>query len=258
MKFGGGSQMTAISMGFKIFLSQVNQFMHDSKGSVWFRGHSNIGEEGTDTKYTLDSTLFRTAKDGNDIKTMEKNYVYEFMTKGYSLHQTKDEWDLLYIMQHYGAPTRLLDWTTSLATALFFATQNWEEGNNKPSIWILNPSKLNEKLAGGGSLVLPSGDFESYVSDEKLQSAAIAPLYNSPRLIAQQGQFTLQGNFNGDLKAEIDAKDSRHSDILMEIELSMDLKEDIFSYLHMNGVNDYSIFPDLDGLSRLVNKRRKL
>lgn len=250
--------MAIISQNFKTFLSQINQFMHSSEGNIWFRGHSNIGENGDHIEYTLDSTLFRISRDINIVQRLEKNYVYEFMTKGYSLHQTRDEWDLLYIMQHHGAPTRLLDWTTSLTTALYFATRNWNPQKNEPSIWLLNPAKLNTVLIGEDDLILPRDDFERYVSGENLSSHAIAPIYNSPRLIAQQGQFTLQGNFSGDLKEELEFKQSCHSEILTEIEITSDLFNDITSYLHMNGINDFTIFPDLDGLSRLVGKRGRI
>ena len=232
--------------------------MYDAEGNVWFRGHSNIGSDGNHQDYSLDSSLFRVSDEIKMIKSLENSYIYEFMTKGYSLHQTQNEWELLYIMQHHGTPTRLLDWTASLSTALYFATRGWIAGKNEPSIWLLNPSKLNKALTGKENIVMPTGDFDKYVSGESLSSHAIAPIYNSPRLIAQQGQFTLQGNFSGDLHEELEAKLPNHTSILMELKLETGLFEDIISYLHMNGINDYTVFPDLDGLSKLVSKRKGL
>jgi len=248
--------MVIISQKFKMLLSHVNQFMYESKGNIWFRGHSNIGYDGKHIDYTLDSSLFRVSDDLDNVKRLEQSYIYEFMTKGYSLHQTKNEWDLLYVMQHHGTPTRLLDWSSSLSTALYFATRGWDRNLNAPSVWLLNPSKLNSALNDKETLIMPRGDFEKYINRENLSSHAIAPIYNSPRLIAQQGQFTLQGNFNGGLDEELTSKLPHHSNILTEIKITPDLFEDVISYLHMNGVNDFSIFPDLDGLSRLVSKRR--
>lgn len=244
-----------VSQSFNSFLSHINQFMNECEGSIWFRGHSNIGEDGQHKDYTLDSTLFRITKNLDDIKRLETNFIYEFMTKGYSLHETTNEWDLLYVMQHHGAPTRLLDWTNSLAVALFFATRNWNPEVNEPSIWLLNPIKLNEKMTGEDNLIMPRGDFTKYVSDDNLSSHAIAPIYNSPRLIAQQGQFTLQGNFNGDLKKELEAKNTFYSDVLREVRITADIFDDVISYIHMNGIDDFTIFPDFVGLSSLVSKR---
>ena len=48
------------------------------------------------------------------------------------------------MMQHYGAPTRLLDWTESPLLALYFALkQNY--GYYDAAIWMLNPSALTKK-----------------------------------------------------------------------------------------------------------------
>lgn len=74
------------------------------------------------------------------------------------------EW--LSIMQHYGSPTRLLDFTRSLYIALFFAVQ---ESLTDASIWAVNPSRLNERHRDGfsfnGKTYNPSF---SGTNDEKL------------------------------------------------------------------------------------------
>ncbi|MFC4387533.1 FRG domain-containing protein [Gracilibacillus marinus] len=249
--------MTNISQNFKRVLSLINQFMTHSEGNIWFRGHSNIGENGEHEDYKLSSTLFRRSQDLEYIRQLEINYIYEFMTKGYSLHQTKDEWDLLYIMQHHGTPTRLLDWTTSLSVAIYFATRNWNPKKNTPTIWFLDPAKLNETLIDTTFLEVPSNyNFNKYVERENLPSRAIAPNYNSNRLIAQQGQFTLQGNTINDLEKELALKKTHYTDILDKIELTEDIYYDVGSFLHMNGIDDFTVYPDLDGLSKLIKNRK--
>jgi len=52
----------------------------------------------------------------------------------------------LTLMQHYGFPTRLLDWSRSPLYALYFATSEYNEKieNVDACIWLLNPGLLNE------------------------------------------------------------------------------------------------------------------
>ena len=52
------------------------------------------------------------------------------------VREHNDQW--LYIMQHVGVQTRLLDWTEGLLQALFFALEN-----EKPIVWMLDPQQLN-------------------------------------------------------------------------------------------------------------------
>ncbi|SFP11785.1 FRG domain-containing protein [Salibacterium halotolerans] len=247
--------MPLFENNFKAILSQIKQFMMRNN-QVWFRGHSNFGLDGELKEYKLTSSIFRTDADIDQIKKYESNSIYEFMTKGYSLHQTQNKWELLYIMQHHGVPTRLLDWTSSFAVALYFARLNWENSDSTLHIWMLAPEKLNEILIGTKNVSIPSTEKEYDVFADKVKnSRAIAPIYNSSRLIAQQGQFTLQGNTYYDLKEELDQKTEYSDTILQKIEVPSELRHDVYAYLHMNGINDFAVFPDLDGLSQVIKKR---
>lgn len=51
----------------------------------------------------------------------------------------------LALMQHYGGPTRLLDWTECPFVGMYFAL--WEEpkAGNYPAVWQLIWTGLNEK-----------------------------------------------------------------------------------------------------------------
>lgn len=47
-------------------------------------------------------------------------------------------------MQHYGAPTRLMDWSENTLVALLLENLTEKEKNSDPAVWFLNPIKLNE------------------------------------------------------------------------------------------------------------------
>lgn len=53
--------------------------------------------------------------------------------------------ETLAAIQHYGGPTRLLDFTYSAAVALHFATNN-QEATDSPTVWAVNLRRFNERL----------------------------------------------------------------------------------------------------------------
>lgn len=109
--------------------------------------------------------------------------------------------DAFLVMQHYGAPTRLLDWSRSPWAALYFAVIDSPEADGE--IWTFNVGALHDilKARAWSGLDLPRMRDSEHID---LTAAVfrgparrwIAPLYSRivfPRLEAQNGMFTVAG-----------------------------------------------------------------
>lgn len=228
-------------------LNEIEEFSTFHQGKVWFRGL-------TDIDHKLNSGIFRLkiASLEEFIHLEQQLYTY-FKNLGYLLHGGESEWNLLYSMQHYGARTRLLDWTESFSVALFFATKGWESGSCR--IWMMNPGKLNFLARGKEEIISPKNlKYTDFRKEPNQHSIAIYPLKNNPRIIAQSGIFTVQGNTMKPLEEEF-SSELINQNILKNIDLTIDIREDALKYLEMNNINNFSLFPDLTGLAEHLNYR---
>ncbi|SRR5258708_7169066 len=118
--------------------------LHKIEPRVWYRGLSN-------REHKLIPSLFRQPQGRprepvvtEDRRQREKNLFARFKTQaGELLPSGLESWEILSIMQHYGVPTRMMDWMDSLFVALYFAL-DYKDSPTSPCIWILNPFELNK------------------------------------------------------------------------------------------------------------------
>ncbi|OMF16550.1 hypothetical protein BK131_00680 [Paenibacillus amylolyticus] len=229
------------------FLNDVQAFQQTHMPyQLWYRG------QGVDKP--LNSGLFRlNITSLEELKNLERNAYFMFRNLGQPLLKKETDFELLNIMQHHGVKTRLLDWTPSLLIAIYFAL----EEADSPVLWLLSPNKMNKILINEDSIPTPpfNMSYENAISNHEviLNSVAIHPTRNSPRQSVQQGFFTIQSDNQVPLELEHNELLTK-SGSLKKILINETLKQDLKWYLQLNSVNYFSVYPDLEGLSRHINK----
>jgi len=171
-------------------------------------------------------------------------------------------------MQHYGAPTRLLDWSANPLIALYFAVEKVirdDPGVNGPNstVWALNPWWLNASLRFGSKRTQVEGPllpdwheagrylrdleraFETDTNTSQRLPAAIEPPHIDVRLAAQASRFVIFGQ-NRDLSSIHAVR--RHDCQLIKLVVARKARVKILRELDDMGIKESTVFPDLAGL----------
>lgn len=232
-------------------VNSVSELLSNLKGHssaadipIWFRGQA-------DASWKLEPKLMR----GTHLP--ETHYFNRFKQDASLILSNKptNEFEWLFLMQHYGMPTRLLDWSESPLISLYFAIT--AEPSKDGALWVLLPTILNQKnrYKPDYTFEIPSFEDEhltnykpTIIASERKSSllpmAAIAPR-NSSRMQAQQGVFTICHRENIGIE---DAGDDPRDHIWKYI-IPTASKPLILSELKLLGINKFQLFPELDSLS---------
>lgn len=218
----------------------------------WFRG-----EPAVNTRLT--PKLYRIMPYPNENQLLQNfRAMAPSFTNSAPARGDIDQW--LCLAQHFSLQTRLLDWTESALVATHFALRS-----DHPVVWILNPIELNALSAsnpqsGVGELPLPWHQSRSpsvvNIGNINIRGAwendgvgvplpvAFVPTHVHPRMAAQRSRFTVWGQDKRSLQDLItDA-------ILKRIPLDPVQKTQFQRDLRILGIQEASVFPDLDGLAR--------
>ena len=107
---------------------------------VLFRGEMNYG------KTALTPYVFRPIKQGGKEHPLDETSIVEYLSSvSTELISLKSDFDRLCYMQHYGIPTRLLDWSSHPLVALYFVAKKGVErdGDIDGMFYLLNYRLLN-------------------------------------------------------------------------------------------------------------------
>lgn len=220
--------------------------------SLWFRGLSKA-------QHTLLPKLMRDGKNAEEVFERERRLLTRFRQRSLAYWPAgypQNDWEHLFAMQHYGMPTRLLDWSENLFVAAHFAMANPREGDDGlPAIWCVDPVAWNRATPSLSELgdfvhVLTTADdeAESYRPEStkrKVKSpVALFGTHNSQRIVAQRGTFMIWGNEPRPL--ETFAAEGRGT--LWKIEIAGG-RDNLAQELAQLGFGETMVFPELPSLA---------
>lgn len=230
----------------------------------WFRGQGCAS-------YGLTPSIWRRLKPLHGQAEVQSSQVLEVETRLLTRFRQRSlpywpagypqsDWEHLFAMQHYGLPTRLLDWTGNLLMGVYFSLDHKVDECScgtaacQPTIWVLDPVKLNRtnpRLDGLPVGVLATSDklleqWEPGVIDTQFAPAPVAiyGTYNSERIAAQHGAFTVSGKTIRPLD-EVATQDG----VLHKIVLTGD-RSVIQRQLQLMGVSRSTVYPGLAELAQ--------
>jgi hypothetical protein len=256
-----------MATAFSRFLAEVEavrsklDFYSDEE--CFYRGHTN-------SDWPLLPTLLRHCAENDitesdKIRYLEADLYFEFRARAAVIQSdSQSDWETLFSMRHHAVATRLLDWTEVLGIAIYFALKN-ATSSSSPCVWLLNPYRLNEiSWDGVRDLIapehLPQGDYDysDYLIDYSKNAGfdwdepvAIYPLRKNMRLHSQRGYFTIHGEDTRPL-------DEIVPEAVARVKLIKSAWLDARRFLDDYGINEYVLFPDLDGLARHLHQKYKI
>jgi len=151
------------------------------------------------------------------------------------------------LMQHYNAPTRLLDWTGSPFVAMYFAVE--KDQACEGAVWYFDWSKfaVRPECIHADSFTVVQELRKDRNAAKKIGRVPLAEL--TERMIAQQGQHTFCTNVYGDHGQIIG--DSL-GNALNKLIVRGELKGEFLLRLRSMNITASSLFPGLDGFGRSV------
>ncbi|MGE5468084.1 MAG: FRG domain-containing protein [Ignavibacteria bacterium] len=223
---------------------------------LWFRGQQ-------DARWGLTPKIYRpefTGADEAETRELFQSRAIQLI----SGRQPCCQWEWYFLMQHHGAPTRLLDWTENPLIALYFAIKD-HPGNDDAVVWLLDPFWLNRQnrflhrkgvsgpiLHGwkeaGRYLFELEKTFEGSQVSVDFPAAIEAP-HVAMRLYVQSSRFVVFGR-RRNLADMFSIRDKAFG--LGRILISRQRTQIIEDELWSLGINAATVFPDIDGLGEYV------
>jgi FRG domain-containing protein len=215
-----------------------------SADTFWFRGHE-------ESQWGLTPAALRpkTITARQTALSLISDFKRIAEAKLPRLPDPDDDFKWAQVAQHYGLPTRLLDWTESATTALYFACLKPESDG---IVFMMKPAELNSLGKPREARVLdPQTDRELILrflrwgpreGKKNAHPVAVNPVWGSERIIVQRGTFTLHGSTFSLDNAKVSS--------LVALPVLREWKPRLRQELRRLGVDEMTLFPELEHACR--------
>ncbi len=235
---------------------------------VWFRGHG-------DASWHLVPKLYRDweareaikeiygAKGDDKRLNLEREILEEFRNSAVASTDFKDDLEVVFTAQHFGMPTRLLDWSTNPLVAAYFAVTDQPEEDGE--ILVMDASKVVQEpsdyhnpgpdeemigqfVAGTRHPHVKGAINESFwrSSPNKRVIISVRPDAAVGRIGQQSSRFTLHRRNAPPV----------WNPTMESVKIPKDCKRPILADLKRLNVGHHAIFADLDRLAKGIKEAR--
>lgn len=244
---------------FDELINFLNELVNTNDVTYIYRGYNN------------DDEIYPAIIRKKDYSKYEERLLNEFEKYGLAYFSPNNHMEFLSYAQHFGLPTRLLDFTYNPFIALFFALHKKEKEDPyykiiycdiKDCVTLKNDVNYTkhqiknfeshqispfEKMQRTSYTNELMSRFRNFGLSDKIK--IVTPNFTNQRIMMQEGLFMVPTTLDRTRHKEIIERNTNR------ILINKSIRKEVIQYLDKIGFNSYKLMPDLASVCYAVNKK---